>query len=149
MRPADRLSSDNEACRERERVWSALAAYIEENRKVPFPRPPDDSPRASFDPTRGFPSPGALTGPFGGVIGEYRFVFEGEDDLLHLLLMRTDGAALERESALEVAEFLTEGVPKSLKWLRLGPTSLSLYLGHDLLLQAIGAQNSVEERNNG
>lgn len=144
MRPKDRLSSDPESCGERARVWSALVGYLEDDRKVPFPRPPSDPPGATFDPRRGFPSPGVLTGPFGGVIEGHRFVFEGEDDLLHLILMRTDGAPLEREPALEVAEFLTEGVPKSMKWLRLGPTSLSLYLGHDLLLQAISSQRSAE-----
>ncbi|MBI1755715.1 MAG: hypothetical protein HYR64_01235 [Fimbriimonas ginsengisoli] len=74
---------------------------------------------------------------FGGLVGPYRYQFEGEDDLLHLIVVRRDLGALEPEEGQSVAAFLLEGVPQSLIWLKPARLSQHFYLGHDVLLESL------------
>lgn len=68
---------------------------------------------------------------FGGQIGIYLYAFEGEEDLLHLIVTRADGGTLSPAEGLEVAKFLLPNVPPALIWLKPGETSQHFYLGHD------------------
>jgi hypothetical protein len=73
-------------------------------------------------------------GIFGGVVGPHRYLFEGEDDLLHLVIVRADGHELSVEEAQEVVTFLISQVPSALIWVKPGTVSQHFYLAHDLLL---------------
>jgi hypothetical protein len=72
---------------------------------------------------------------FGGGVGPYRYLFEGEDDLLHLFVVRKDGGELTVEDAQAVARFLAPGVPPALVWIKPGRVSQHLYFAHELLLE--------------
>lgn len=71
--------------------------------------------------------------PFSGTVGEYRYQFEGEDDLLHVFVMRQDRAPLPVSEAQKVVGFLLPHVPPALIWLRPGTLSHHFYVGHDEL----------------
>jgi hypothetical protein len=94
----------------------------------------------AFDPLVSKPGFSALVSvgvepnPFGGYAGDYRYQFEGEEDLLHLIVTRQDGRALAPEEAQRVASFVLEGLPPSLIWLKPGEFSHHFYFGHDELL---------------
>jgi hypothetical protein len=83
---------------------------------------------------RGETIPYLRNGPYSGTAGEYRYVFEGEEDLLHLLIERRDSASLEGEETRPLARLLLEGVPEAMIWLKPGESAHHYYLGHDLLL---------------
>jgi hypothetical protein len=95
-----------------------------------------------FDRNLSRPSDSALVSvgiepnPFGGTVGEHRYQFEGEEDLLHLIVTRIDGNTFAAEEAQEVAGFVLRDLPKSLIWLRPGEYSHHFYFGHDELLRA-------------
>jgi hypothetical protein len=72
---------------------------------------------------------------YGGSVGEYRYQFEGEDDLLHLYIVRQSGDDVAVEEAQAVTEFLLPGIPKALIWFHPGVKSHHFFLGHDLLLE--------------
>ena len=74
-------------------------------------------------------------GPFSGTAGDFHYCFEGEDDLLHLLVERRDGESLGLEETKLLAQFLLPQVPEAQVWFRPGERSHHYYLGHDLLLQ--------------
>jgi hypothetical protein len=71
---------------------------------------------------------------YAGVVGEFEYLFEGEDDLLHLAVMRSDGAPLTPQDGQAVAKFLLEGMPPGLVWIRPGEHSQHFYMGHDDLV---------------
>ncbi|HRI45090.1 MAG TPA: hypothetical protein PLL78_03230 [Fimbriimonadaceae bacterium] len=82
------------------------------------------------------PSPGEVS-RFAGSVGEFRYRFEGEEDLLHLSIERDDGGVCSPESGLGVAHFLMPDLPAGLTWLKPGEFSQHLYFGHDDLLRAV------------
>jgi len=67
--------------------------------------------------------------PFGGSIGEFRYQFEGEDDLLHLFVVRIDGQELTAEAGQKIASVVLEGVPPGLIWLKPGKFTQHFYFG--------------------
>lgn len=71
--------------------------------------------------------------PFGGIVGPFAYQFEGEDDLLHLFVMRLDHRPLSVEEGQAVVEFVIPEVPASMIWLKPGRLSQHFYFGHDLL----------------
>jgi hypothetical protein len=71
---------------------------------------------------------------FSGSIGEFRYQFEGEDDLLHVFVMRRNGEPLSVPEAQTVVGFLLPQVSPALVWLRPGTFSHHFYVGHDELL---------------
>ena len=72
--------------------------------------------------------------PFGGTVGEFRYQFEGEDDLLHLIVVRLDYGKLTPEEGQAVAAFLLPDLAPSLIWLKPGTLSQNFYFGHDELI---------------
>jgi hypothetical protein len=92
-----------------------------------------------FDPARSTPGEHfALQtvepNEFSGEAGPYRYQFEGEEDLLHLIVSRSDGDPLTVEEGQNVAGFVLNGLPSALIWLRPGTYSQHFYFGHDELL---------------
>jgi len=77
---------------------------------------------------------GAEPNEFSGEVGPYRYQFEGEEDLLHLMVTRERGAALSVQEGQAVAAFLLDGVPPALVWLKPGELSQHFYVGHDDLI---------------
>lgn len=82
---------------------------------------------------RAIPLDRAAGSAFSGSVGRYRYLFEGEEDLLHLSVRRADGGPMEARETQAVARFLLPGVPEALIWLRPGPAEHHFFLGHDLL----------------
>jgi hypothetical protein len=72
---------------------------------------------------------------FGGTVGPFRYQFEGEEDLLHLIVTRLDSEALSPSEGQAVASFLMPGVSPALIWLRPGEFSQHFYVGHDELVK--------------
>jgi hypothetical protein len=97
----------------RRAILSAICQAVAENRKIRI----DDSYR--------------------GNLGEYRYQFEGEDDLLHLAITREDGRALTPEEAQAVVAWLLPGMPPGLIWIRSGEFSQHFYCGHDDLVRHV------------
>jgi len=67
--------------------------------------------------------------PFGGRVGDYRYQFESEDDLIHLMVVRTDYGPLTPEEGQRVVRFLLPDVQPGLVWLKAGEVSQHFYLG--------------------
>ncbi len=82
-------------------------------------------------------SVGQEPNPFGGLVGDFRYQIEGEEDLLHLLVVRQDLGQISIEEGHAVASFMLNGVPPMLVWLRPGMRSHHFYVGHDDLVGAI------------
>jgi hypothetical protein len=113
-------------------VVETLLDYIREDRRILLPQ---------FDPTSAVPSDqfalqsvGIEANAFGGTVGDFRYQFEGEEDLLHLFITRVDGGRLSPADAQPVVTFLLPTLPQALLWLKPGEFSQHFYFGHDELL---------------
>jgi hypothetical protein len=71
---------------------------------------------------------------FGGLFGDFRYQMEGEEDLLHLIITRADGAVVSVEDGQAVADAVWADVPKALIWFRPGIYGQHFYIGHDDLV---------------
>jgi hypothetical protein len=128
-------SDENQA--QRDEIMSRVLRFIVDNRTIKLP---------PFDPTSSRPSDrfalsniGLEPNDFSGIAGEYRYQFEGEEDLLHLIVTRTNGEKLTPEEGQSVAGFVLKGLPSALIWLRPGELSQHFYFGHDELLDKVKA----------
>lgn len=110
----------------RDAVMAEIVRCIEGGIRISLP---------AFDPATPSQAIGAEDNPFCGTYGEYRYQFEGEEDLLHLIVTRLDGQTLSVEEAQTVARFLMPHVPPGLIWLRPGERSQHFWVGHDELLR--------------
>jgi hypothetical protein len=72
---------------------------------------------------------------FSGNLGPFRYQFEGEDDLLHIAVVREEGGLVDVSEARQVVAFLLPDVAPALIWLRPGTVSQHFYVGHDELLR--------------
>jgi hypothetical protein len=104
-----------------EAVLSRILDCIREDRVIKLP---------SFD--------AEVPALFEGTVGPYRYQFEGEEDLLHLMVARSDGGPLSPAEGQSVASLLLSAVPSSLIWIKPGEFSQHFYLGHDELLRQSG-----------
>lgn len=112
----ERLALSQNDAAQRDAVLDRLRTYVREGRVIRLDRSPESL--------------------FAGSAGEFRYLFEGEDDLLHLAIYHAEGRALDPDETLPIARFLLPGVPEAQVWLRPGPSEHHYYLGHDLLLGA-------------
>lgn len=115
-----------------------LRAVLEHIRSGTVIRLPDYDPAAS-EPSERFAmqSVGIEPNAFGGTVGEFRYQFEGEDDLLHLFVTRSVGAEITAEEGQAVVAYLLVGVPTALIWLKPGKYTQHFYLGHDELIDKL------------
>lgn len=115
----------------RDAVMRRILDCVRENRRIALP--PFD---ASLDrPSDRFAllSVGLEPNDFSGTLGRYRYQFEGEEDLLHLIVTEATGGNLGPREGQAVAEFVLRGMPTALIWLRPGEFSQHFYFGHDEL----------------
>jgi hypothetical protein len=128
-------SSETDETQRRGFVIGRILEFVREDRPIRLP---------DFDPALSQPSDsfalqtvGLEENDFCGTVGEYRYQFEGEEDLLHLIVTRRDGGPLTPEDGQDVAKFLLAGLPSSLIWLRPGERSQHFYFGHDDLVEHV------------
>jgi hypothetical protein len=122
---------------EREQIAAVMAAVLSAIRA-------DETIRLPLSDKSDMPDPsdiallkvGAEPNPFGGSIGPYRYQFEGEDDLLHLFVVRLDASPLTPVEGQAVAALVLGDVPPGLVWFKPGRQTQHFYLGHDVLLGA-------------
>lgn len=114
-------------------VTKNVIEAIEKGLTIYLPEFDPKSSRASD--TVAFLSVGIEPNPYGGTVGEYRYQFEGEEDLLHLVITRLDLGSVAVEEAQSVASFLWPGIPSALVWYKPGDQSHHFYIGHDVLLE--------------
>jgi len=72
---------------------------------------------------------------FGATVGQYRYQFEGEEDLLHLMITKQNEDPITFEEAKQVVTWLLPKLPTGLLWLKPGAYSQHFYFGHDELLR--------------
>lgn len=112
-------------------VLAEILGCIERGETI---RLPDWDPSVAAPPTDyALLNVGLEPNRFGGFCGEFRYQFEGEDDLLHLMVCRRDGGGMTVPSAQAVASWLLAGVPTGLYWVKHAPRSSHFYVGHDVL----------------
>lgn len=129
------LSPTSEEALARRQVLETILEHVRSDRRIFLP---------PFDPALSRPSDqfalqsvGLEPNDFGGTVGAYRYQFEGEEDLLHLVVTRTDGGALTPVEGQRVAAYLLQGLPESLVWLKPGEYTQHFYFGHDELLDKL------------
>jgi len=129
------LDPSTEEIQRRNAVIDRVLSFVRENRTIKLP---------AFDPNVDRPddqfallSVGIEPNDFSGTVGDFRYQFEGEEDLLHLMITRQERLPLSVEESQAVAEFLYRGVAPALVWLRPGEFSQHFYVGHDDLLGEI------------
>lgn len=113
-------------------VMETILAHVRENRTIKLP---------PFDPSISRPSDefalqsvGLEPNPFSGSVGPFRYQFEGEEDLLHLIVARADAGPLSAADGQAVAGFLLQGVPSAMIWIKSGQKTQHFYFGHDHLI---------------
>ena len=118
----------------RNSILGALNNAIADNQTVKLP---------DFDPSVSVASPVSLVtagiepNPYGGTVGDFRYQFEGEEDLLHLFVTRVDGGSLTVAEGQEVLRWLFPTIPVAQVWLKPGELSQHFYMGHEVVLEAI------------
>jgi hypothetical protein len=117
----------------RDQVLQSVLEHIRNDRRIYLP--PFDSSLSRPSDQFALQSVGVEPNEFGGSVGEFRYQFEGEEDLLHLIVTRFDGAVLTPEDGQSVVDFLLPGFPASLMWLKPGKFTQHFYFGHDELLR--------------
>lgn len=106
--------------------------YIRDGKTIKLP---------DFDPQLSRPSDrfallsvGLEANEFSGVLGDFRYQFEGEEDLLHLMVTRQDGAPLTPTEGQAAAGVILKGVPPALIHFKPGEYSQHFYFGHEDLI---------------
>jgi len=126
------LTPTREETARRDEVMRGILEDIRADNPV---RLPDFDPATSIPAESALLTVGAEPNRYSGTIGLYRYQFEGEEDLLHLIVTRTSRDPLTAEEGQAVAGFVLAGVPQGLVWFRPGELSQHFYLGHDELLR--------------
>lgn len=113
-------------------VFAAILDHIRRDSTIKLPPfdPQVSQPATNF----ALQSVGIEPNAFGGCVGDFRYQFEGEEDLLHLIVTRNDGRELSPEEGQAIARFLLPNVPPAVIWLKPGKFSQHFYVGHDELL---------------
>lgn len=132
------LTPTEQEIHRRNEVINRLLDHIREDVRIKLP---------DFDPSKERPSDlyalinvGIEPNQFSGTIGRFRYQFEGEEDLLHLIVTSQDDAGLSTAEGHEVGSFVLQGVPTALIWLRPGSLSQHFYVGHDELIKHLAPE---------
>lgn len=125
--------SDND----RRRRIEVIQAMLEKIRDGVMIKLPDFDPAVSQPSEKALLSVSLIPNPYGGTVDQYRYQFEGEEDLLHLIITRIDEQPLTVEEAQQAAGFLLKGVSPALIWLKPGEYSQHFYFGHDDMAASI------------
>ena len=116
----------------RDRVIASVLEAIRRDERIKLP--PFD-PAISVRSEIALQTVGIEPNPYCGIVGPYRYQFEGEDDLLHVFVVRADGSELTPAQGQAVVKFLLPDLPSALVWLKPGSLSQHFYFGHDELLR--------------
>lgn len=115
---------------QRNAVLSRILDFIDRGERILLPDW-DGSPQPLSD--YALLNVGREENEFGGKVGPWRYQFEGEDDLLHLMICRLDQAPMPAEESRALVSWLLKGVPVGLYWVRHATHSHHFYVGHDIL----------------
>lgn len=126
------VTESEQSCRDA--VIAAILDCIAADRTIKLPDydPLVSKPSLHFALT----SVGVEANPFGGTVDRFRYQFEGEEDLLHLIVTAIDGSPLSPQESQQVAGFVLGDVPAALIWLKPGTYSQHFYVGHEELRAA-------------
>lgn len=113
----------------RDAAIAAILAATATNTMIKLP--PFDPEKSVQSPTVASATVGMEQNVFGSTYGEFRWQFEGEEDLLHLIVTRSNFQTLTVEEAQTVVAFILRGIPQALIWLKPGEYSQHFYVGHD------------------
>lgn len=119
----------------RDEVMTRILDRIATNTRIKLPEfnPELDRPSDQY----ALQSVGIEPNEFSGTIGRFRYQFEGEEDLLHLIIAGRDELPVFAEEGQVVAGFVLNGVPPALIWLRPGEFTQHFYVGHDELVSKL------------
>lgn len=120
--------------RRRDEVAQRLLRFIDEGKRVALPD--FDVSVARPDDRFALVNVGLEPNDFTGTLGRFRYQFEGEEDLLHMIVTADEGEVSTREGQA-VASFVLKGVPPALIWMKPGEVSQHFYVGHDDLVGAL------------
>lgn len=109
-------SSEDE--QRRDSVVASLLEAIRSNTVIRIPQPPAEVSSSEYF----------------GRVGPFEYCFEGEDDLLHVAVTRSDRENFPVEHAQSVISFLLPQLDPGIVWLKPGTWSHHFYFGHDELL---------------
>lgn len=118
---------------QRDAVVAAVLEAIRGDVRIALPA---FQPEFSVPSERALLTVGLEPNPYGGTVGSFRYQFEGEDDLLHVFVVRTDGSPLTVAEGQGVLEFLLPDLPAALCWVKPGEFSQHFYFGHEELTRA-------------
>jgi len=118
----------------RDEIIGRVLEYIRADRTIKLP--PFDAKLARPDDRYALISVGLEPNDFSGTLGVYRYQFEGEEDLLHLIVTADAGSKITPEEGQSVAGYVLEGLSPAMIWLKPGEYSQHFYFGHDELLAA-------------
>ncbi|MGV3616366.1 MAG: hypothetical protein ACO1SV_13620 [Fimbriimonas sp.] len=116
----------------RDAVMARILDDVRSNRTIKLP--PFDSGRERPSDRYALLSIGIEANDYSGIYDGFRYQFEGEEDLLHLIVTHAEGERVSAEEGQRVAAFVLRGLPPALIWLRPGEYSQHFYFGHDELL---------------
>ncbi|MEI7985554.1 MAG: hypothetical protein WCI55_07990 [Armatimonadota bacterium] len=119
----------------RDEVMTRVLRCIRSDERIKLPEfnPTLDRPTDQF----ALLSIGLEPNDFSGSVGGFRYQFEGEEDLLHLIVTADNQGELKTEDSQAVAAFVLRGMPSALIWLKPGGFSTHFYFGHDELLKNV------------
>ena len=127
---AERDRRDEIALRVLERIAEGLRIAL----------PPFDARSARLSDRFALVNVGLEPNEFAGSAGGFRYQFEGEEDLLHLIVT-AEGGPVSVAEGQAVAGFVLAGVPPALIWLKPGELSQHFYVGHDDLVGSLETPN--------
>ncbi len=119
----------------RDEVMTRVLRCIRSDERIKLPvfDPALDRPTDQF----ALLSIGLEPNDFSGSVGSFRYQFEGEEDLLHLIVTESSQGRLSTQDSQAVAAFVLRGMPSALIWLKPGEYSTHFYFGHDELLKNV------------
>ncbi|MER3496486.1 MAG: hypothetical protein C4320_06725 [Armatimonadota bacterium] len=112
-------------------VVARICDFTERGERILLP--PFNAESDCTDDRSALVSVGIEPNDFSGTLGPYRYQFEGEEDLLHMIVT-AGGAPVTVEEGQAVCGFVLAGVAPAVIWLRPGERSQHFYVGHDEVL---------------